>query len=42
MTFNILGTAIKKTVLEGERCVENAWPNQWDDLENKVRRECVG
>ena len=39
MAFSVLGTIVKETTIEEKRCVEKTWPNWWDDLTNKVRRE---
>jgi hypothetical protein len=38
MAFSVLSTVIENTIIEEKRCVEKTWPNWWDDLENKVRR----
>ena len=36
MAFSVLGAVVADTVIEEKRCVEETWPDWWDDLENKV------
>ena len=39
MAFSVLGSVVKDTIIEEKRCVAKTWPNWWDDLTNKVRRQ---
>ncbi|KAI0749084.1 type I 3-dehydroquinase-domain-containing protein [Fomes fomentarius] len=42
MTFSVLGSVVKDTVIEEKRCVEKTWLNWWDDLDNKIGLEVEG
>jgi hypothetical protein len=39
MSFSVLGTVVKGTVIEEKRCVEKTWPSWWDELERNVTQK---